>query len=83
MKSPNNLYYDEQTNQTYPIGSKRSYFKNFQEMREKLPLYRSEEKFKKLILYSIEKNKHTSEYSVRFAGFPDKCIGSPCPLDIT
>jgi hypothetical protein len=82
-KCPANLYYDEKTNQNYPICVRRAYFKTFQEMREKLPLYRSEEKFKKLILYSIEKNKHTSQYSVRFAGFPDNCIGSTCPLDIT
>jgi hypothetical protein len=68
MSSPNSLYYDSITNKTYPIGSKSAFFNTIDEIKEKMPLYRTKRKYEKLFLYSIEKNTQTKKYKVRFAG---------------
>ena len=68
MCSPNNLYFCEKRQEKYPIGSRSTIYKNFEELIEGIPRYR--EKYEKLFLYDVSIISETNEYKIKFAGFP-------------
>jgi hypothetical protein len=64
--SPNEIYFDTDAQKEIPVSSRSLSCKSFEEILEKLTHYR--QKYKTMLVYSVDIEEKSGECKVRFAG---------------